>query len=120
MLEFISNLIILLVAAIGVGYIIWKFYSFVKMPAQDQFTMVREWLLWAVAEAEKMYGSGTGVLKLRYVYDMFLSRFGELEYLISFEDFSKMVDEALEALQHFLETNEKINSYVEGTNEEAR
>ena len=105
MLEFISNLIILLVAAIGVGYIIWKFYSFVKMPAQDQFAMVREWLLWAVAEAEKMYGSGTGVLKLRYVYDMFVTKFEFISKFMSFKDFSNLVDEALEEFNSIISSN---------------
>ena len=35
----------------------------------------KEWLLLAVLEAEKLYGSKTGAVKLRYVYDMFLTTF---------------------------------------------
>ncbi|MFR6482019.1 MAG: hypothetical protein ACLUPD_10785 [Anaerotignum faecicola] len=46
----------------------WKCFA-------EQREKVKEWLLLAVTEAEKELGSGTGQLKLRYVYDLFLRRF---------------------------------------------
>ena len=118
--EVLINLVFIIGLVAAAGYVIWKIYNFIKMPKADQFEAVKEWLLWAVAEAEKLYGSGTGVLKLRYVYDLFLSRFKELEYFISFDEFSKMVDDSLIGFKDLLEKNEKINNYVEKSDEEAK
>ena len=36
---------------------------------------VKEWLRYAVTIAEQELGSGTGQIKLRQVYDMFIERF---------------------------------------------
>lgn len=118
--EILVNLVFIIGLVAAAGYVVWKIYSFTTMPKADQLVAVKEWLLWAVAEAEKLYGTGTGVLKLRYVYDMFLARFGALETLIPFDEFSKMVDEALDGFRDLLKTNEKVNTYVEGSNEEAK
>lgn len=74
-------------------------YVFVKMPSDKQLNKVREWLLYAVTKAEKELGGGTGQIKLRYVYDMFVARFAWLARVISFEAFSMMVDEALERMK---------------------
>ena len=78
-------------------------YVFVKMPSDKQLNKVREWLLYAVTKAEKELGGGTGQIKLRYVYDMFVARFTWLARVISFEAFSMMVDEALERMKKMLE-----------------
>jgi len=69
------------------------------MPSDKQLNKVREWLLYAVTKAEKELGGGTGQIKLRYVYDMFVARFTWLARVISFEAFSMMVDEALERMK---------------------
>ena len=119
-IDFLINLVFIIGLVAAAIYSIWKIYSFIKMPKADQFEAVKEWLLWAVAEAEKLYGSGTGALKLRYVYDLFLARFKELEYFIPFDEFSKMVDDSLVGFRDLLKTNEKVNTYVEGSNEEAK
>ena len=118
--EILVNLVFIIGLVAAAGYVVWKIYNFIKMPKADQFEAVKEWLLWAVAEAEKLYGSGTGALKLRYVYDLFLSRFKELEYFIPFDEFSKMVDDSLVGFKDLLGKNEKINNYVEGSDEEAK
>ena len=76
------------VAAAG-GYAV---YTFVKMPTDKQLKKVREWLLYAVTKAEKELGGGTGQIKLRYVYDMFVARLTWLAQGIFFEMFSMMVD----------------------------
>ena len=68
----------------------------------------------AVTQAEKELGGGTGQIKLRYVYDMFVVKFPSLVKFISFETFSFMVDEALIKMRHLLQTNEKVEKYVEG------
>lgn len=87
-------------------------YNFVKLPHERQVAKIKEWLLWAVAQAEKKFGSKTGQLKLRYVYDLFTSRFPYAAKFLSFEQFSNLVDEALEKFNRMLESNQKIVEYV--------
>ena len=72
------------------------------------------WLLYAVTKAEKELGGGTGQIKLRYVYDMFVARFTWLARVISFEAFSMMVDEALERMKKMLESNKAMQTLVSG------
>lgn len=59
-------------------------------------------------------GGGTGQIKLRYVYDMFVARFAWLARVISFEAFSMMVDEALEKMKKMLESNKAMQELVNG------
>lgn len=87
-------------------------YHFVKQPKADQLKKVREWLLWAVIEAEKALGSGTGQLKLRSVYDLFVVRFPWLAKIIPFEMFGRMVDDALDEMRELLENNEAVAAYI--------
>lgn len=72
----------------------------------------KKWLLLACLEAEKEFGSKTGVIKLRYVYDMFLATFPVLSKFVSFEQFSKMVDVALEEMKHLINTNMAVFNFV--------
>jgi len=114
MIDFLVNnwyMLILAVAVIAVAA--YAVYAFVKMPRSAQLSKVQEWLLWAVAEAEKQFGSGTGQLKLRYVYDMFVGRFPALASVITFEAFSLLVDKALEKFNNMLSSNKKLEAYVE-------
>lgn len=104
------QLIIIAIAVIAVA--IYLVYVFVKMPRSAQLSRLQEWLLYAVAEAEKELGSGTGQLKLRYVYDMFVGRFPSLSRLVSFEAFSLLVDKALDKFNELLTTNQKVDEYV--------
>ena len=62
--------------------------------------------------AEKELGGGTGKLKLRYVYDLFLTKFNWLAKVISFEQFSDLVDEALEEMKRLLESNNAVKEIV--------
>lgn len=114
-MEFIVSywwLILIIIAAICVvGYFI---YAFLKMPTTEQLDKVKEWLLYAVTEAEKELGSGTGQIKLRYVYDMFIAKFPFLTKVVAFEQFSIMVDEVLDKFRDLLNTNESLKQYVEG------
>lgn len=89
-------------------------YRFVGLPTEAQLDKVREWLLWAVTEAEKELGGGTGALKLRQVYDLFIVRFPWLAKVVSFELFSTMVDEALEEMRELLKTNQAVSAFVIG------
>lgn len=87
-------------------------YHFVKQPKADQLKKVREWLLWAVIQAEKALGSGTGQLKLRRVYDLFVVRFPWLAKIVPFDMFSDMVDDALDEMRELLENNEAVAAYI--------
>ena len=75
---------------------------------------VKEWLLYAVIEAEKELGSGTGPVKLRYVYDMFIPKFPKLSGLISFNTFSEWVDVALDYMEKLLTDNKDVKAIIKG------
>lgn len=100
------------IALIIVLALVYKIVVFMKSPSQNQLAQVKEWLLYAVAQAEKKLGSGTGQLKLRYVYDLFILRFGSLARMVSFETFSTLVDEALYTFRDMLRDNEAVSKYV--------
>lgn len=73
---------------------------------------VLEWLLAAVTMAEKELGSGTGKLKLRSVYDMFIVKFPIFSKIISFERFSMLVDQALEQMRTIISNNKAVQAFV--------
>lgn len=114
-MEFIIEYWYIIVAAIalvaGAGFAI---YRYANLPTAEQLDKVREWLLWAVTEAEAALGGGTGQLKLRYVYDLFVEKFPWLVKVISFELFSSLVDDALEDMRDMLEKNNAVKALVEG------
>ena len=82
------------------------------LPTKEQIKKIKEWLIYAVTEAEKELGSGTGQLKLRWVYDAFTARFPMAACLVSYSTFSGWVDEALEAMKELLQNNPSISDYV--------
>ena len=75
---------------------------------------IKEWLLYAVIEAEKGLGSKTGKIKLRQVYDWFIGTYPLISKLVSFKVFSSLVDTTLEEMKAILASNETIKQYVEG------
>lgn len=105
----IIMIISIIVVLCAIAYCIYEFYNLGK---EKQIKMVKEWLLLAVVEAEKALGSGTGQVKLRYVYDLFITKFKYLSMLISFEQFSLLVDEALDVMRDMINTNKQIEDYV--------
>lgn len=108
-------IIILVIAVISVVTI--NIYNWVKKPTSEQLHAIQEWLLFAVAKAEQELGSGTGQLKLRYVYNMFMEKFPAVAIFITFDDFSKMVDKALEKFEELLKSNERVQ-YMYGIEKE--
>lgn len=114
-LEFLISYWYIILALIVLGVVIGvAVYRFFKLPTSAQLQKVREWLLWRVTLAEKELGGGTGQLKLRMVYDAFVARFGWLAKVISFETFSRLVDDALEEMRDLLAKNNAAAAYVEG------
>lgn len=89
--------------------------QFIKLPTSEQLAKVQNWLLLAVSEAERELGGGTGDLKLRKVYDKFLSKFPWLAKVVSFKRFEEMVKKALAEMEKMLAENKKAREYVEGS-----
>lgn len=115
----IEIIVIALLGLAALAYIAYIVYQVFNSPADEQLEKVREWLLWAVTEAEKAFGGGTGKLKLRWVYDLFVVRFPWLVKVVGFELFSELVDDALEEMHNLLATNDAVAAYtgVEGAEE---
>lgn len=103
----IITVVVVFSAAVIAGFI-----YFVKLPKEQKIKNLKEWLKWAVVEAEKALGSGTGQLKLRMVYDMAAQKFPWIVTLISFDLFSKWVDEALDWMRKQLSENNAAAKYV--------
>lgn len=103
-------------AAIGVAI-----YLFVGLPTEKQIEKVKEWLIWACIEAERLLQSGTGQLKLREVWNMFCSvpTFSWIAKIISFDIFSLWVTDALKAAKAMLINNKTLADYVYGPRAEA-
>ena len=104
-----DNIILILLALLGIGAFAFWFY---KQEKSKQLEMIRQWLLLAVIEAEKQLGSGTGAVKLRYVYDLFINRFKFMSKIITFEQFSSLVDEALEVMRLMIQQNQNVAAYI--------
>ena len=124
-IDFIQEYWFLIIAAIAaISVVSIKAYLWFKKPGNEQLEQVKQWLIYAVAKAEAELGSGTGQLKLRYVYDQFIKKFPAIAIFISFEDFSKMVDAALEELEKMMKENKEIgmlikpDEYIEKEDEE--
>ena len=105
------------VAMILIGGAILFIVNFCKAGQAQQMQMISEWLLLAVVQAEKELGGKTGEIKLRYVYDKFLQRFNKVANFITFEQFSEMVDVALDRMKLLLSSNAVIAHYVKGDEE---
>lgn len=108
-----DNMIIALGIIGLIGIAIAAIYYFIKLGKEKQLEVVREWLLLAVIEAEKALGSNTGRIKLRYVYDLFITKFKFLSLVISFDQFSLLVDDALAVMRDMIISNKSIKDYVE-------
>ena len=104
------SLLVVILAALVVAYHYLKRFAGLSSEAQQR--KIREVLLFWVIEAEKTFKNGTGALKLRWVYDRFLERFPQFAAVVSFELFSKWVDEVLIQMRHLLETNLNVFYYV--------
>lgn len=113
-MDFIIEYWYIIVAAIalaaGGGFAV---HCFAKLPVSEQLDNLKEWLLWAVTEAEAALGGGTGKLKLRYVYNLFVGKFPWLVKIVSFELFGELVDDALVEMRELLAKNAAVKALVE-------
>lgn len=97
--------IVLFVICFALGMFLGKF---IKKSREEKIQVVKNWLLYAVAMAEKELGSGTGRIKLGQVYEQFLLVFPQLQHVISFDMFAKLVDDVLIEFQELVEENVTI------------
>lgn len=105
----IQTIMIIVILALGAVIAVYNFY---KLGKEKQLEKVREWLLLAVTMAEKEFGSKTGQLKLRYVYEMFISKFRFMSIVISFDTFSEMVDDALDDMRDMIQNNKAVEELI--------
>lgn len=108
----ISNWVLIVIAIAVITVFGCAIYTFIKKPSTSQIEKVKEWLVYAVAAAEKELGSETGQIKLRYVYDMFIAKFPYLSKIINFKTFSTFVDEALNKFTEILDSNVNLQNYI--------
>lgn len=107
-----DNMLIVSCVIIGVGLLGLFIYLFSKLGRQRQIEIISEWLLLAVIKAEKELGDGTGQIKLRFVYDLFIDKFKYASMFITFSQFSDLVDKALITMRIMLSDNKQIKDYV--------
>ena len=111
---FIENWSLLVTIAIVILLGTLYFKRFMSLDSSGKIELVKEWALYIVIEMERIYGKGTGSLKLAAAYDAFIKAFPDIVPLVSFDLFSQIIDEALERMKHLLSTNSNIKDYVDG------
>lgn len=99
---------ILVILAV-IGFANW----FIHLSKEQKIANIKEWLKWAVVEAEKALGSNTGQLKLRKVYNMAAAEFPFIVKLVPFVVFSDWVDDALVWMDKQIESNDEVKAYIE-------
>lgn len=98
--------VIMFVVFIAIGLAIgFNVFVFIKKNNEEKIKAVKEWLLFCVTKIESIYGGGTGKIKLRAAWDMAVTKFPFLTVLVTFDEFSEWVDEALEEMKKLLENS---------------
>lgn len=109
---FMENWYVIVAILAGIAALVGAVIAFFKLPVAAQKDRIRQWLLWAVSLAEQKFGGGTGQLKLREVYDKFITKFPFISKIISFQTFSNLVDDALVDMKEMLDKNDNINDII--------
>lgn len=110
----IDNWFLIVILGVMFCFVGASILSFSKLTKEEKLHSVKEWLKFAVCEAEKELGSGTGQLKLRWVYGEAIKQFPFLINMISFEMFAEWVDEALAWMERQLISNKSVRDHVQG------
>jgi hypothetical protein len=79
---------------------------------------IKEWLVWACSESESSLGSGTGALKLRVVYDLFIKQFPIASKFIPYSVFQNWTERALLVFKEWLENQPLETISDEGVEED--
>ena len=103
----------IILALVIVAIICILIAGFLKLGKERQLKVITEWLLLAVIKAEKELGDGTGQIKLRFVYDLFIDKFRFASMFISFNQFSALVDSALVIMKEMISNNDQVKNYID-------
>lgn len=109
----IENWYLIVIGICIIAVAILAFIKFTKSSNNEKYEQIRGWLLQAVILAEQEYGSGTGKMKLSAVYDAFCIALPWFAKTLSFELFSKFVDDALEEAKGILAKNQNMAALAE-------
>ena len=107
-----DNVFYIIICAAFAAVAVVAIKEFINLPTKEQIKKVKEWLLYAVTIAEQKYGDGTGEIKLRFVYNLFVEKFPWIAKIVSFETFSGWVDSALDKLKELLSTNGAVATLI--------
>ena len=78
---------------------------------QTKINLIEGWLKYMVILAERKFGSGTGKLKLTYVYNKFVEKWPEIAAWMNETQFNDLVQKAIEKMEE-LRRNEAINNFI--------
>lgn len=113
MLNFIINYWFLIVLFVAIAALFGGFISnFLQKSTEEKLQSVKEWAIYACAIAQAHLGSGTGQLKMRETYDMFIIRFPDLAKIISYETYKFTAELALAEFKKMLETNPNVKDLI--------
>lgn len=104
-----SNVVYCIIAVLAVIFV---------MIAAMRYKSFKNWLVYAVSEAEKYLGSGTGKLKIRYAYDLAIKQYPVIAKIIPWSLFSKLIDAALVVMRQMIDDNQMIANVISGKNTE--
>ena len=113
MLNFLINYWYFIVIVIDILVISGVFiFNFLQKPSEQKLQNIKEWAIYACALAQAHLGSGTGQLKMRETYDMFISRFPDLVKIVPFEMYKNIAESALLEFKKMLENNPKVKELI--------
>ena len=111
--EFLGNYWYLIITALSIIVIaIISIINFMKQNPEERLKSVKQWAIYACALAESHLGSGTGQLKMRETYNMFLQTFPSLAEKISYNTYKGIAEEALVEFKEMLKTNPNVQNVV--------
>ena len=112
MSNFWQNLPVILIGLAFLALFMSALIMVLQQPREKQMEALMEFLKWAVFQAEKHLGSGTGQLKLREVYQQATLQFPWVSERITFEKFSELVNDALDWMNDQIEKNNNLQEFV--------
>ena len=86
--------------------------DFINKSPKERVETIKQWAIYACALAEAHLGSGTGQMKMRETYDMFLQRFPSLATVITYEKYKEIAEKALLEFKQMLSTNPNIQEMI--------
>lgn len=111
---------LLAIGAVGTG-IVLRVRKFIRMAKEEKAALLKEQsekivelvktqLLAMVSKAESKWGGGTGKIKKSEVWEQLLAQYGKVtdyieQGLIDKQRIDDLIDEAVEGMQHIIDTN---------------